>query len=203
NAEKSPEVLSATAQELISRFGYVVKPIDSASGFEYDEDFLRYLRLKEKPGRKWQEALSARPSPLGFWYRQSPRDLFPSDFHASLRPPGVFPTADPPPILSGMIHVALDPQGRLTLFEAVPPEVETQSGPPPAFDWNVLLSAAGLDPAKLRPVDPNWQELSPFDARAAWSGTWPGSQRQLLVVAAACGGRVGYFSYVVSVVPPA
>ena len=55
------------------------------------------------------------------------------------------------------------------------------------------LSAAGLDPAKLEPAEPNWQELSPFDARAAWTGTWPGTARSLRVEAAAWRGRPVYF----------
>src|SRR5204863_198314 len=56
NAEKSPEVLSATARELIARLGYTPKPIDSASGFDYDGDFMRYLTQKERPGGKWHES---------------------------------------------------------------------------------------------------------------------------------------------------
>jgi Protein kinase domain len=193
NAEKSPEVLSATAQELIARLGYTAKPIDTASGFDYDGDFMRYLKEKEKPGGKWHEALSARPSALRFWYRQSPRYLFASDFHDSLLTPGVVTADDPTPILSGMVNIELDPQGRLTLFEAIPPQLETKSDAAPAFDWKVLLSAAGLDPAKLQPAEPNWQELSPFDARAAWTGTWPGTERPLRVEAAAWRGRPVYF----------
>jgi hypothetical protein len=193
NAEKSPEVLSATAQELIAHLGYTAKPIDSASGFEYDGDFLRYLQQKEKPGNKWHEALSARPSALQFWYRQSPRYLFASDFHDSLLTPGVVTADDPAPILSGMINIELDPQGRLIRFAAIPPEVETDSAPAPTFDWKVLLSAAGLDPAKLQPTEPNWQELAPFDARAAWTGTWPGTERSLRVEAAAWRGQPVYF----------
>src|SRR5438552_9152457 len=193
NAEKSPEVLYATARELIARLGYTAKPIDSASGFDYDGDFMRYLQQKEKPGRKWHEALSARPSALRFWYRQSPRYCFASDFHDSLLTPGVVSPDDPPPILSGMINVELDPQGRLTKFEAIPPEVETESAPAPAFAWKVLLSAAGLDPDKLQPAEPNWQELGSFDARAAWTGTWPGTERSLRVEAAAWRSRPVYF----------
>ncbi len=193
NAEKSPEVLAASAKELIARLGYAAKPIDTASGFDYDGDFLRYLQQKEKPEHKWHEALSARPSVLRFWYRQSPRYLFASDFHDSLLTPGVVTSDDPVPVLSGMINVELDPQGRLTRFEAIPPEVESKSDPAPAPDWKVLLSAAGLDPAKLQPADPNWQELAPFDARAAWTGTWPGTERPLRVEAAAWRGRPVYF----------
>ncbi len=194
--EKSPEVLAASAQEFIARLGYTVKPLDGASGFDYDGDFLRYLGQKEKPGNKWHEALSARPSALHFWYRQSPRYLFASDFHDSLLTPGVVTADDPAPILSGMINVELDPQGRLTRFEALPPELEAKSGAPPAFDWNVLLTAAGLDAAKLQPAEPNWQELAPFDARAAWTGTWPGAERSLRVEAAAWRGRPVYFQLV-------
>src|SRR2546426_240126 len=86
-----------------------------------------------------------------------------SELQGELMVPGVVTRQDPVPIASGMINVELDSEGRLTRFQAIPPEVEKTAPRAGAFDWNVLFSAAGLDPA-----EPEWNSLAVFDARAAW-----------------------------------
>jgi hypothetical protein len=95
-----------------------------------------------------------------------------------------------------MINVQLDPQGRLEWFEAVPPEVDKTPLLAQPFDWKPLLSAAGLDAAALKPAEPEWNSLAVFDTRAAWTGTWPGSQRALRVEAAAWRGKPVYFAMI-------
>jgi len=55
----------------------------------------------------------------------------------------------------------------------VPPQVERDAAPVPPPDWTALFAAAGLDPARLTPAQPQWTPLVPFDARAAWTGAWP------------------------------
>ncbi|PYT25145.1 MAG: hypothetical protein DMG57_26300 [Acidobacteria bacterium] len=112
---------------------------------------------------------------LTYWYRQSPQYMGASELQGELMVPGVVTRQDPVPIASGMINVELDSEGRLTRFQAIPPEVEKTAPRAGAFDWNVLFSAAGLDPA-----EPEWNSLAVFDARAAWTGTWPGTERPLL-----------------------
>jgi serine/threonine-protein kinase len=194
--EKTPEELTSTARNLVERFGYLGKPADSVAGFTYDGDFLRYMEEKEKPGAKWREVLSGRPSFLGFWYRQSPRYMFAHEFTDSLLTPGVVTTGDPPQILSGMINVVLDPQGRLTAFRAIPPEVDKTPAPSQAFDWNALFSAAGLDARDFHPAEPEWNSLAVFDTRAAWTGNWPGTQRPLRIEAAAWRGKPVFFSLI-------
>jgi hypothetical protein len=193
--EKPPEVLSEIARNMIRNFGYTSRAIDRVYGFDYQGDFLRYVQGHEKPGpAAWRKILAGWPSMAFFWYRESPRYLVPSDFRDQAMTPGIVTTYDPPVIQSGMINVELDPQGRLEKFQAIPPEVE--KAPPAAqpFDWNLLLSAAGLDAARLHPADPEWNSLAVFDTRAAWTGTWPGSQRALRVEAAAWRGKPVYFA---------
>ena len=60
NLEKPPDVLFEKAREIIARFGYTATPVDTARGFIYDDDFLRYLDEKEKPRHRWGTALSGR-----------------------------------------------------------------------------------------------------------------------------------------------
>jgi hypothetical protein len=43
-------------------------------------------------------------------------------------------------------------------------------------DWNALLVAAGLDPARWTPTEPQQIPLISFDACAAWKGSYEGSQ---------------------------
>ena len=86
----------------------------------------------------------------------------------------------------------LDQHGHLTYFEARPPQVLKDKGAT-AVDWTPLFAAAGLDPAKLTADDPVWTWLSTSDVRAAWTGTWPGSDRPMRVEAAALRGKpVGF-----------
>jgi len=192
--EQSPEVLSQKAREIANRLGYEERPADTASGFSYDVDFVDYVQKNDKPRPRWNEVLAARPSVLLFWYRQSPRDLVALDFHDLMLIAGVVDEDDPPPILSGMIHLQLDPHGRLTSLEAIPPEhtdAKTASG---AFEWKVLFDAAGLDLAQFQPAQPVWNSLAAYDARAAWTGKWPGTTRDVHVEAAAFQGKPVFFS---------
>ena len=79
---------------------------------------------------------------------------------------------DPPPLRSGMVHLNLDPQGRLIEFSAVPPQLEETPASPRPADWTPLLSAAGLDMSRFAPAEPHWLPLVSFDARSAWTGSY-------------------------------
>ncbi len=194
--EQSPEVLTQKAKEIAAQLGYPGKPVDSAVDFSYDQDFLDYAEKNDKPHPRWNEVLSGQPAPLQFRYRQSPQYLISSDFRDSLLTPGVVTDNSPPPILSGMINLALDPRGRLIFFQAIPPQVEETATQPHAVDWNVLFSAAGLDPSQFKSVEPTWTSLAASDTRAAWTGTWPGSGRPLRIEAAAFHGKPVFFSLI-------
>ena len=192
--ENPPEVLAKKSREIISTLGYSGTSADKADGFTYDYDFLAYLTKNGSASTQWDRALSERPSLLLYWYRQSPREMSPDRFWNLSLTPGVVTFQDPPPIISGMINLQLDHDGRLTYFQAIPPEVEehSQASQPP--DWNPLFTAAGLDAATLHSVDPAWNSLASSDARAAWDGKWPGSARPLHVEAAAWRGKPVFFS---------
>ncbi len=190
--ELTPEVLTQKARETIARLGYEGKPADSAYGLEIDGDFQDWVEKHDKPHPDWNAVIAARPSQLQYWYRQSPGDLVASDFRDQLLTPGILTEGDPPTIVSGMINLHLDPQGRLTYFQAIPPEKQPeQKGAPAAtpFDWNILFSAAGLDPSKLQPATPMWNSLANTDTRMAWTGVWPGTTRPMRVEAASFQGK--------------
>ena len=110
-------------------------------------------------------------------------------FHTDLLTPGIVDRADPPPISSDMIQVNVDHQGRLTFFEAIPPQRQSSPVHAAAVDWTPLFQLAGLDQSTLQPVEPVWTWLAASDTRAAWTGKWPESGRPLRVEAAALGGR--------------
>ncbi len=196
--ELSPEVLTQKAREMIAHFGYEGRPADSFYDFDYDIDFQHYVE-KHQRRPQWDRILRSRPSLLKFLYRQSPDNMLASGDHDLLLTPGVADWDDPPPILSGMVRLQLDPQGRLITFEAMPPEVVSaastpQSAPtPPSFDWNRLFSAADLDPAQFQPTQPAWNSLASSDTRAAWTGKWPGTDFPLRIEAAAFQGKPVFF----------
>jgi hypothetical protein len=111
--------------------------------------------------------------------------------------PGITTPNDPPPILSGMVGLTLDSQGRLAGFEAIPPqERETAGKPAPPPDWNALFRAAGLDPAQFQPAAPIRTWLASSDTRMAWTGSWPGSKWPLRVEAAALQGKPVAFALI-------
>ena len=198
NLELTPEVLTQKAHEVISRLGYEGRPADSAFGLDIDGDFQKSVEKNDKPHPDWKNVLAGRPSLLSYWYRQSPDDMVPAEFHDNLLTPGMIEETDPQPVLSGMISLKLDAQARLTDFQAIPPQKLPTGGdskPQVAapFDWNVLFNAAGLDPSKFQPAEPAWNSLAASDARAAWTGVWPGTSRPLRVEAASFQGKPVFF----------
>jgi predicted Ser/Thr protein kinase len=193
--EQPPEVLKQKAREIIARLGYDAHPADSASGMSYDGDFKDYVEKTDKPHPQWDQVLAARPSVLGYWYRQSADDLVAIDFPDMLLTPGIVGDTDPPTILSGMVNVELDPQGRLTYLQAIPSEKEETASAVP-YDWNVLFASAGLDPAQFQSATPAWVSLAASDTRMAWTGKWPGTMRPLRIEAAAFHGKPVFFSLI-------
>ncbi len=162
---KGPETLVEKSRELIKALGYAGEPGDSSYGF-METDF---------PGRLGQEANRSEQLKLGeppamvFWYRRSPSYLANPDFFYD----GVVRQDYPPQKEPGMIRVQLDPEGRLVKLDAVPPNLAESNRGSSTPDWNMLLSAAGFDPGKLKPETP---EVSPpvfADSRAAWQGVDP------------------------------
>ncbi|HXW93887.1 MAG TPA: serine/threonine-protein kinase [Terriglobales bacterium] len=189
-----PEVLTVKAQEIIQSLGYSEQPVDQAGQWYYQTEITDYLEEHEAPRPDWANILSHRPLVLLYGYRQSPVYLDPSGYQGLSLTPGVVEFDDPPAIQSGMINLTVDSRGRLTYFQAIPNEFDPSPPPAGAVDWKPLFSAAQIDLAQLHPAEPQWVSLAAFDARAAWTGTWPDSGRPLRVEAAAWRGRPVYFS---------
>jgi serine/threonine-protein kinase len=194
--EQPPEVLTQKAHEIVARLGYDAHPVDSAFGMYNDEDFQEYVEKNDKPHPNWDAVLAARPSPLRYWYRQSPQYMYPLGVHDLLLSSGIVETSDPPTVVSGMVNLELDHQGRLAYLQAIPPQKENPGGASAPFDWNVLFNAAGLDPAQFQKAEPAWNSLAAADTRMAWGGTWPGTARPLHIEAAAWHGKPVFFSLI-------
>jgi hypothetical protein len=194
--ELTPEVLTQKAREIVARLGYAERPVDSVSNLQANGDFQEYVEKNDKPHPDWDAVLAARPSLLSFWYRQSPDVMKAEGFRDQLMNPGIVTPDDPPTTLSGMINVELDPQGRLTYFQAIPPQKDESGMQFTAFDWNILFAAAGLDPSQLQKAEPMWNSLASSDARMAWTGTWPGTTRPLRVEAASWHGKPVFFALI-------
>jgi predicted Ser/Thr protein kinase len=193
---KPPEVLADKAREITQRLGYTARPADSAYSFAGDDAFVAAVEKREKFAH-WDEIARSRPSPLVFWYRQSPEPILAESFRDQTLIPGIVTEDDPQPFTSGMIDVRLDPQGRLTYLEALPPQKSDSPGPSSAPDWDALFAAAGLDISKFQPTAPLWTSLADSDVRQAWTGQWPGYEhRPLRVEAAAWHGRPVFFSLI-------
>jgi serine/threonine-protein kinase len=195
--DQSPEVLTQKAHEIIAQLGYERKPVDSAFGIYNNGDLIDSIQQNDKPRPDWGRITSGRPSLMQYWYRQSPRYMTADDFRDVLLTPGVLQSDDPPQIVSGMVNVELDPQGRLIYFQAIPPEKEDSATPASsAFDWKPLFSLAGLDLPQFQTTQPVWTSLAGGDARAAWTGKWPGTDRPLRIEAASYRGKPVFFSLI-------
>ena len=201
--DQPPEVLTQKAHEIIARLGYPDRPSDSVFGLDVDSDFQDSVEKNDKPRPNWDAVFAARPSMVQYWYRQSPDNLVASDFRDNLLTPGIVTQSDPPMVLSGMINLQLDSQGRLTYFQAIPAQKQDEKSPaapavtpPSSFDWNIFFTTAGLDPSKLQAAQPEWTSLASSDTRMAWTGVWPGTTRPLRVEAAAFQGKPVFFSLI-------
>jgi serine/threonine-protein kinase len=164
---KPPVVMAERAREIAGELGYSSPPEDTALGYLADENYLRYVAEHDPGVRRWDRLSKSRPPAVVFWYRESPTDLSPRNPLES----GTSYT-DPPALVAGMWSVALDPEGRLQGFQAVPPERDDSAKSDAAVDWSILLKEAGLDPAALKSAEPLWTPATFADQRAAWEGTY-------------------------------
>jgi len=211
----SPEVLEERALRITRRAGYPPQPADSTFGMFIDGDYVQHRERTVAGDKRWSDLDAQRPGPLFFWYRESPRPLVAR--YATSQ--GVVSLIDPPFNVSGMVNVQLDLKGRLTAFEAIPPQLEEQGsgtqappvappeplppggGPPPRFggpvEWPVFFRFAGLDFGAFRSVEPKWTPFAAFDQRAAWEGSFPeSSDVPIRVEAATWKGKLVYFDVI-------
>ena len=191
---KSPEVLADRAQDLAQKLGYSAA-VDHAFWVASDKDYLRYT-AHNASSKDWKRTPTghAWPSPVSFWYRQSPRWMMPGA-QSPNGPPRVT-LLNPSHETSGMVALRLDMQGNLLFLRGVPPQVET-GGVRPDLNWGLLFAAAGLDKAQFVPASPKWAPPDSFDVRADWEGHLPDRPDLLLhVTAAAYHGVPVYFQLI-------
>ena len=198
--ENPPEVLVARAREILVRLGYGDTPEDSAYFFGIDTyEHVKYIEEHDKTPTRWNALATDRPSPVLFWYRQSPRQMRPEGFYAS-GGAGRVTSFDPPMDKVGMVSVVVDMRGRLVGFQAVPPQRDppvSAAPPAPAPDWSPLFSAAGLDTASFHSAAPEWTPLAWGDTRAAWIGSFTGYENiPVRVEAASYRGKPIYFDLI-------
>src|SRR6185503_5659334 len=162
---KSPDALDDRARDLIRSFGYTDEPVDAASWWERNRDYMAYRAAHEPSTTWWPSLARTDPHPFRFWHRESPRFLVPENSLSETTP--VRPS-DPPMEVSGMVSVAMDARGNLERLRAVPRQLESSGAPAASPDWKPLFAAAGLDDARFSPSAPKWVPEAPFDARADW-----------------------------------
>jgi predicted Ser/Thr protein kinase len=190
--ERSADDLKRHAAEVARRLGHDGPVADTAHGFDLDLALFFYVREHDPAPDRWEKLKTGSPPLITFWYRQSARYLEAYDYW-------VITPHDPPPVVGGMATVMLDTSGRLTYFEAVPPQLDGgPTGAPPAEpDWPKLFAEAGLEQSAFRPAPSQWNPPQVYDARAAWEGTYPGrADLPLRVEAASYRGRFVYFETV-------
>jgi len=200
--ELPPEALKARARALLESFGYRDRPMASAWGIVFSGDGLMHLRERRAPLKGRDFLATYRPSPVFFWYRQSPRLLIPN-----IRENFMVDRFNPPPDASGEADLSLDAHGRLLTLKVIAPQFDDSppAGPP---DWKPLFAAAGLDYARFRPVPPQWTSLNAAEFRQAWLGPQPSSDPKTLtdtearVEASAWRNRVNGFQIVKPWVKP-
>ncbi len=176
--EKGPEILIDRAREIIRAAGHSLPRDDSAYGIFADDSFLTYL-AEQGDSRVWRRRLAdVEPTPIRFWYRQSPEPLVPGSWEITGRPWRQISEDDPPQDVPGMAYALLDSRGLLRAYETVPPRSEAamQSWPRPwpQPDWTPFFAAAGLDQKEFVAADPWWIPQKPFDVRASWNGAQAG-----------------------------
>jgi serine/threonine-protein kinase len=188
--ETPPDALAVKARDLARGLGYSQPVRGVASGYGTDQDYVDWLPKFDKSNARWANLASGQPAVVYFWYRQDPRYFEPRrDLTVSEDRPVMTVSAE--------VEVLLDTAGRLLLFRALPPQKEEAGGAPPAVDWNPLFAAAGLDPGKFQSADPQWTPLAAFDARAAWTGSYPAAPKiPLRVEGASWRGRPVYFKLI-------
>jgi serine/threonine-protein kinase len=201
--EHPPEFLAGKAREIIAQLGYLERPVDSAHGFEYDRQYLDYLRSQNPTGDWRQRFNQGRLAPIYFWRRENPQLLLPIAMgwmNRSGGPDLAQVDENDPPMTPGSLSVRLDVQGRLIRFSAMPApldEGQSHSPRPDREHWARLFSVAGIDASRLASTEPMWTPPSAFDARAAWVGTFPEQPGlELRIEAAAWRGRPVYFEII-------
>ena len=164
---KPVAVLEDRAREILDTIGYTRPPVDRASGFANDLEYLAYLSATDSTVDRWDRIESPSSPALVFRYLEAP-DWIRYEDPAQMTRAATRSTEERP----GTIRLGLDPGGRLLSLDVVPPGREAPTTG--EVDWEPLLVAAGFDPASLTPVTPEWVPPDGATVRRAWRGTHPG-----------------------------
>lgn len=168
---KSPEVLSEAARQIAARVGYADPPVDSAFWFGVEPGYRTYLAQIPAPER-YHNIASEFPSPVQFWYRQSPRPML-TNFQFEVT------ATDPMPFYSNELRIGMDPAGRLNYFAAIGPQESEPSNAEALPDWRPLFIAADMEMAQVRPVEAKWLPDVPADRNFTWEATTHGEVLQI------------------------
>jgi serine/threonine-protein kinase len=193
-APKPPQFLEERAREILAEAGHGEAPPYRAKGLSIRREYLGWIAENDSAPGRWRALRNDPPSPLLFWYRQSPAPLEPVDPSYEIGPK---PRPDPAYSRSGTAEILLDGQARLLALTWVPPQRDEGAGIPEAVDWAPLLEAAGLRADGLRSVEPQWTPPVFADRRTAWEGAYPDRpELPLRVEAASAGGRPVHFQVI-------
>lgn len=184
---KAPAALVLAAEAVLDSVGHDAPRADAVWNFTVDRDLIQHVQRNDRSPARWDDMESIRPGPVGFWYRTSPNPLVPLRFEGNVS------WSNPPPNVTGMARVVLDPRGRLLELEIQPPQIDDGEAGVAVVDWAPLFAAAGFDDSEFRVVAPSWNPPVAADHRAAWEGTVDDGTTKLRLEAASYRGRPVWF----------
>lgn len=191
--EMSPSRLEARAVEVLEELGHPTGHADSASSFEVDLSYLRWLRAGNATERRLAIVENGRSASIAFWWRASPEPFVPaSDPESGLALSNSVTLSNPPRTVPGMVALQLDTAGRLVWLDVVPERLAEDSAPSGAAftDWAALFATMGLDLAAFESAPPRLTPPHFADERVAWEGAFPEDpETPVRIEAAAYRGR--------------
>lgn len=179
---KAPAFLIEQSRRISSSLGYG-NGIDDAYWFDVDDAYFPYSSGIDAP-KRYLDLATAKPSPLRFWYRQSPQLL------ETTHIPFQVSKKDPPPFYLGEVVVGLDSAGRLNYFAAIAPQ-DSPAAIDSQPDWQALFANAELDWSHAHAIPATSLPDVPSDQSFSWESVTGG--RPVRVAAATYRGRVVFF----------
>jgi len=180
---KDPALLVERSQQIASSLGYN-RANDKAYWFNIDAAYFPYSARIASPAR-YRTLATAFPSPLQFWYRQSPQAL------ETTHDPFRVNQEDPALYYSGEAEVGLDSAGRLNYFAAIAPQKETLPNGDVQPQWQDLFREAGLDWSQSRAAPATWMPDVPADRTFGWETVSSGQSTR--IAGATYHGRIVFF----------
>jgi len=185
---KSAEVLSEKANEIINKLGYTDTPAERHYRFYSDYSYIDNYVLEDSSPKKFANIESGQPLFCVFVERQSP-----NNFDVLMTGSGLWTFGEQAE--SGQRTISLDTRGRLVEFSAVPQQFSVNSNA--KADFSAAFQSAELDPSNFKEVSPNWTPPNAFDERKAWEGVLPDNEGiPLRVEAASFQGKIVFFKLV-------